>query len=79
MEVIGFAAAEFPLMTFSGQKRRKIKIISFCYFCSYGLLFLWTFLQLRVLMLDGTARQLLSQMCVTNLIHQLYFSEIKSK
>ena len=37
MEVISFSAAEFPLVAFSGQKRRKIKIISFCYFCSYGL------------------------------------------
>ena len=72
MEVISVSAAEFPLVAFSGQKRRKIKIISFCYFCSYGI-FSYDISFLRVLMFDGTASQLFSQMCVTNLIHQLYF------
>lgn len=71
MEVIGFSAAEFPLVTFSGQKRRKIKIL----FVTFVLMdfFLMDISFLRVLMFDGTASQLFSQMRVTNLIHQLYF------
>ena len=72
MEVIGFSAAEFPLVTFSGQKRRKIKKSLFVTFVLMDF-FLMDISFLRVLMFDGTASQLFSQMCFTNLIHQLYF------
>ena len=74
MEVIGFSAAEFPHDFFRPKKKANQNHLFLL------LLFLWTlFLMdisfLRVLMLDGTASQLLLQMRVT--IN--YISEIKSK